>query len=273
MKHLLPRFFLLLTATLLPGAISACQSCLFELTRSGILRGVGERIISNDGSTAKHRYGGTYHASSVVPIGVSSRGALRASLASSKTGGIDHSAIGFLAVRKFITLHNTRQKDLPFNADERSASYTEQVSRKLKRIMYSESESETDETIKADEEMQSTKSEEDGEIMSQSMIMAIGFYKQFISPLLPPACRFLPTCSQYGVQAIKEFGPTKGVILTAWRLARCSPIGGRGKLPWCMYSNTVDAKISINDFFSSSPSSLGYDPPKWPPVAYNYGSY
>lgn len=58
---------------------------------------------------------------------------------------------------------------------------------------------------------------------------SIGFYKNFISPLLPPACRFLPTCSQYGVQAIEEFGPTKGAILTAWRLLRCSPFGGKGK--------------------------------------------
>ena len=85
--------------------------------------------------------------------------------------------------------------------------------------------------------------EEDG-VMTSSMIMAIGFYKKWLSPILPPACRFLPTCSQYGVQAIKEYGPSKGVLLTAWRLARCSPFGGRG-----------------------------YDPPRWPPVAYNYGSY
>ena len=80
--------------------------------------------------------------------------------------------------------------------------------------------------------------------VTAAMVASIGFYKKFISPLLPPACRFLPTCSQYGVQAIEQFGPTKGAILTAWRLLRCSPIGGRG-----------------------------YDPPKWPPVAYNYGSY
>lgn len=84
----------------------------------------------------------------------------------------------------------------------------------------------------------------DGEVMTAAMVASIGFYKKVISPLLPPACRFLPTCSQYGVQAIEQFGPTKGAILTAWRLLRCSPIGGRG-----------------------------YDPPKWPPVAYNYGSY
>jgi len=80
--------------------------------------------------------------------------------------------------------------------------------------------------------------------VTAAMVASIGFYKKFISPLLPPACRFLPTCSQYGVQAIEQFGPTKGAILTAWRLLRCSPIGGRG-----------------------------YDPPKWPPVAFNYGSY
>lgn len=86
--------------------------------------------------------------------------------------------------------------------------------------------------------------EKSSKVVSAGMVGAIGFYKNFISPLLPPACRFLPTCSQYGVQAIEEFGPEKGLILTAWRLMRCSPFGGRG-----------------------------YDPPKWPPVAYNYGSY
>lgn len=80
--------------------------------------------------------------------------------------------------------------------------------------------------------------------MTAVMVGTIGIYKNFISPLLPPACRFLPTCSQYGVQAIEEFGPTKGCILTAWRLMRCTPFGGKG-----------------------------YDPPKWPPVPYNYGSY
>ena len=80
--------------------------------------------------------------------------------------------------------------------------------------------------------------------VSGSMTAAIGIYKGWISPLLPPACRFLPTCSQYGVQAIQEFGPTRGALLTAWRLLRCSPLGGKG-----------------------------YDPPRWPPVAYTYSSY
>ena len=86
--------------------------------------------------------------------------------------------------------------------------------------------------------------EESSNAVSWGMVATIGIYKNYISPLLPPACRFVPTCSQYGVQAIEEFGPTKGVVLTAWRLLRCSPFGGKG-----------------------------YDPPKWPPVPYNYASW
>jgi putative membrane protein insertion efficiency factor len=97
-------------------------------------------------------------------------------------------------------------------------------------------------TVKSPKDEKTKASDKDG--MSTAMIATIGVYKNFISPLLPPACRFLPTCSQYGVQAITEFGPGKGSILTAWRLLRCSPVGGKG-----------------------------YDPPKWPPVSYTYSSW
>ena len=86
--------------------------------------------------------------------------------------------------------------------------------------------------------------EKESSISSTAMIATIGIYKNLISPLLPPACRFVPTCSQYGVQAIKEYGSCKGVVLTSWRLLRCSPFGGKG-----------------------------YDPPKWPPVSYTYSSW
>uniref|UniRef100_A0A7S4IWZ1 Membrane protein insertion efficiency factor n=1 Tax=Odontella aurita TaxID=265563 RepID=A0A7S4IWZ1_9STRA len=96
----------------------------------------------------------------------------------------------------------------------------------------------------ADRGVPETNDSDGGGTTSASMVAAIGFYKNFISPLLPPACRFVPTCSQYGVQAIKEFGPGKGSLLTTWRLMRCSPLGGKG-----------------------------YDPPRWPPVPYNYASY
>ena len=51
----------------------------------------------------------------------------------------------------------------------------------------------------------------------------IYLYKYLISPLLPPACRFTPTCSSYGLTAIKEYGPVKGSFLTIWRILRCNP--------------------------------------------------
>jgi uncharacterized protein len=69
------------------------------------------------------------------------------------------------------------------------------------------------------------------DVASATMLASLQFYKQVISPLLPPACRFVPTCSMYSVQAIRELGPVKGAILIAWRLLRCSPIGGKGYDP------------------------------------------
>jgi putative membrane protein insertion efficiency factor len=56
------------------------------------------------------------------------------------------------------------------------------------------------------------------------LIAPIRFYRYFISPLLPPSCRFVPTCSQYAIEAIQVHGPFKGSYLTARRLLRCHPI-------------------------------------------------
>ncbi|GAX79422.1 hypothetical protein CEUSTIGMA_g6863.t1 [Chlamydomonas eustigma] len=62
------------------------------------------------------------------------------------------------------------------------------------------------------------------------------FYKLGISPMMPSSCRYLPTCSEYSMQSYKKFGVWKGTVLTAWRLMRCNPWGGKG-----------------------------FDPPSWPP--------
>ncbi|XP_078444981.1 membrane protein insertion efficiency factor [Wolffia australiana] len=54
------------------------------------------------------------------------------------------------------------------------------------------------------------------------------FYKREISPLLPQSCRYVPTCSEYSMQAYKKYGVIKGTVLTAWRICRCNPLGGSG---------------------------------------------
>lgn len=61
-----------------------------------------------------------------------------------------------------------------------------------------------------------------------AMISFVKAYKKDLSPIIPPACRFLPTCSVYAVEAIEKFGPAKGAVLTAWRLMRCNPFAGYG---------------------------------------------
>ncbi|MCX8744053.1 membrane protein insertion efficiency factor YidD [Snodgrassella sp. B3882] len=59
----------------------------------------------------------------------------------------------------------------------------------------------------------------------------IRFYQYAISPLLPPRCRFRPTCSQYAVLAVQKYGVVKGSWLALKRISRCHPWGGCGDDP------------------------------------------
>ena len=63
------------------------------------------------------------------------------------------------------------------------------------------------------------------------LMLPIRFYRRFISPLTPPTCRFVPTCSEYAIQAITKHGPFKGTWLAIKRLLRCRPGGGSGYDP------------------------------------------
>jgi putative membrane protein insertion efficiency factor len=61
----------------------------------------------------------------------------------------------------------------------------------------------------------------------------IAGYRRFISPILPPACRFVPTCSEYGYEAIAKYGIIRGGRLAVWRVLRCNPFvpGGYDPVP------------------------------------------
>ena len=65
------------------------------------------------------------------------------------------------------------------------------------------------------------------------LVLPIRFYRRFISPNLPPACRFTPTCSQYALEAIERFGVLKGGFLAIRRILKCHPFhpGGYDPVP------------------------------------------
>lgn len=62
-------------------------------------------------------------------------------------------------------------------------------------------------------------------------ITPIRLYQLFVSPMLPNTCRHLPTCSDYTIEAINEFGVLKGIIKGLHRILRCNPLGSSGYDP------------------------------------------
>ncbi len=68
-------------------------------------------------------------------------------------------------------------------------------------------------------------------ILSFPFIVLVRFYQICISPLKPATCRFTPTCSAYAIEALRKYGPIKGIWLAAKRIIRCHPWGGSGYDP------------------------------------------
>ena len=68
--------------------------------------------------------------------------------------------------------------------------------------------------------------------MKRILIGVIKFYRKYISPLKPaPTCKYIPTCSEYGIEAIEKYGALKGGLLTIWRILRCNPFSKGGYDP------------------------------------------
>lgn len=55
------------------------------------------------------------------------------------------------------------------------------------------------------------------------LLLPLRIYSRWISPALPPRCRYYPSCSTYAEQAVRELGPLKGPIVAGWRVLRCNP--------------------------------------------------
>lgn len=68
-------------------------------------------------------------------------------------------------------------------------------------------------------------------LLSEILILPIRLYQILLSPILPNACRYTPTCSHYAVGALRKHGPLKGFYLATKRILSCHPWGGHGHDP------------------------------------------
>lgn len=62
-------------------------------------------------------------------------------------------------------------------------------------------------------------------------LQLLGAYKRAISPMLPMACRYVPTCSEYAMEAVERYGAVRGGWMAAGRILRCHPLAGSGYDP------------------------------------------
>ena len=68
-------------------------------------------------------------------------------------------------------------------------------------------------------------------LLALLLLALIRIWQYALSPLLPPSCRFEPSCSAYGAEAVRQHGALRGGLLTARRISRCHPWGGSGYDP------------------------------------------
>ena len=69
-------------------------------------------------------------------------------------------------------------------------------------------------------------------MIKRLLIILIKLYRKYISPLKRyPSCRYIPTCSQYAIEAVEKYGAIKGSLLALWRIIRCNPFSKGGYDP------------------------------------------
>ena len=67
--------------------------------------------------------------------------------------------------------------------------------------------------------------------MKRPLLAALRFYKAQISPALPPACRYTPTCSEYAIEAVEQYGALRGTVMAVRRVVSCNPFARGGYDP------------------------------------------
>jgi uncharacterized protein len=67
--------------------------------------------------------------------------------------------------------------------------------------------------------------------MKSLMLALLRVYKRWISPAFRPACRYVPSCSEYAMEAVERYGALRGTVMAVWRILRCHPLAAGGLDP------------------------------------------
>ena len=88
-----------------------------------------------------------------------------------------------------------------------------------------------------------------GKPAGAALAVLVRGYQLLLRPILPPACRFEPSCSAYAITALRTHGAGRGLLLAAWRILRCNPWGGCGHdpVPPCRPSGSPCAHLPVKD--------------------------
>ena len=68
-------------------------------------------------------------------------------------------------------------------------------------------------------------------LLRELCLLPVRLYRRVVSPLLGPRCRYYPSCSEYAVDAVREYGVIRGSVLAVWRVLRCNPLSDGGLDP------------------------------------------
>ena len=79
------------------------------------------------------------------------------------------------------------------------------------------------------------------------LVGLLRLYQMGISPYVPSTCRYSPTCSQYSILALREYGAVRGTILATWRILRCNPWGGHGHDPPRWFGEKTETPEAANE--------------------------
>lgn len=80
--------------------------------------------------------------------------------------------------------------------------------------------------------------------LQHATLLALRGYKWAISPMFPPACRYVPTCSEYAMEAVERYGAVRGGLMSIWRLFRCHPFARGGYDPVVRHTNAGDEHLT-----------------------------